>query len=206
MTRPCTAGICRDAQTRYLRRGQTILRGLVLPYRGAHGPYGNADSTVSGLPLLQVDRVGCLVQRLVLQELYAPRCAHAAISGAADGQQQPPLLLTGVLESNQGGLRPAHEQEAAMFAHVTASGASSGVTVCRGEDACLTESSAGQPGMEDVAGPSACSAGERGAGAAACHAAALYVSPWRAPDDGHLICRGGAMSGDLPPSTGMPLP
>ena len=138
--------------------------------------------------MAQVDRVGCLVQRLALQELYAPRWGHAARSGAVDDQEGSPLLLTGILEGAQGGLTPAHEQEAALLPPAGA-GASSGVSVLHGETPCSTEPSAGQLSLADL--ESASSNGEAGAGAAACPAAALYVSPWRAPDDGHLICRGG---------------
>ena len=47
------------------------------------------------LIVLQMDWVRCLLQRLVLQELYVPGMAAARSGGPA--QQQGSLLLTGVL-------------------------------------------------------------------------------------------------------------
>ena len=48
-------------------------------------------------PLWQVDRVGCLVQRVVLQQLYIPHsiCGAASPSVAVTGGH---LLVTGELE------------------------------------------------------------------------------------------------------------
>ena len=63
--------------------------------------------------------MGCLVQRLVLQQLYAPRWAHSASSGASDCQQEPALLLTGVMECALDERTIAHNHEAAAAAAST---------------------------------------------------------------------------------------